>query len=157
VRIRHVRAGEADRVRAIRLEALRADLSAFGATYEGDLARSSGWWERWARLSEAGEEQRTFVAVDDDDAWFWIALARPDDDAPGDAVLNAMWVAPAARRRGVGVALCEACAGWAFEHGFPALNLNVKVDNLAARATYRAAGFVFVREERDEFVLTRRL
>ena len=152
-----MRAGEADRLREIRLAALQADPSAFGSTYDSDLARPAEWWERIARLSDEGREQRTYVLVDADDRWLGLALVRPDDDSPGDAVLNAMWVAPEARNQGAARALCEACATWAAAQAFPRLNLNVKVDNAAARAAYAAAGFVEARVEHDEYVMTRRL
>ena len=90
---------------------------------------------------------------------------RPDDQSPGDAVLNAMWVAPEARRRGAARALCDACAAWAAEHGFRALNLAVVIGNDAAQRAYEAAGFVpshtttWVEEGRtlEELILTRRL
>ena len=100
MRIDHVRAHEADRLRELRLASLQADPHAFGATYESDAARPASWWERGARLSGAGDEQRTFVVVGDDGRWLGMALVRPDDETPGAAVLNAMWVAPEARGRG---------------------------------------------------------
>ena len=129
MRIDHVRAHEAERLRELRLASLQADPHAFGATYESDAARPASWWERGARLSDAGEEQRTFVVVGDDGRWLGMALVRPDDETPGDAVLNAMWVAPEARGRGDAQALCDACAQWAAEHGFSALDTAVVVGN----------------------------
>ena len=145
MRIDHVRAHEADRLRALRLASLQADPDAFGATYEADAARPASWWERGATLSDAGAEQRMFVVVGEDDAWVGLALVRPDDEAPGDAVLNAMWVAPEARGRGAAQALCHACAEWAAEHGFAALNVAIVVGNEPARRTYESAGFAFDR------------
>jgi GNAT superfamily N-acetyltransferase len=141
--IRHVEAHEAERLRDLRLASLRADPGAFGATYEADAARPPGWWERGARLSGAGTEQRTFVVVDDEDRWLGMALVRPDDESPGDAVLNAMWVAPEARGQGHARALCDACARWAAERGFVALNTAVVTGNAAARRAYESAGFAF--------------
>jgi GNAT superfamily N-acetyltransferase len=141
--IRHVEAHEAERLRELRLASLRADPDAFGATYEGDAARPADWWERGARLSGAGAEQRTFVVVDDADSWLGMALVRADDASPGDAVLNAMGVAPAARGQGHARALCDACARWAAEHGFTALNTAVVTGNDAARRAYESAGFTF--------------
>ena len=140
--IRHVEAHEAERLRELRLASLQADPGAFGATYESDAGRPDAWWERGARLSGAGAEQRTFVVVDDEDRWLGMALVRPDDESPGDAVLNAMWVAPEARGRGHARALCEACAAWAQERGFAALNTAVVAGNAAARRTYESAGFI---------------
>ncbi len=156
MRIRHVRAHEAERLREIRLRSLATDPEAFGATFEGDASRPADWWERGARRSEQGG-QRTFVIVDDADRWLGMALVRPDDESPGDAVINAMWVAPEARRQGMGRALLEACVEWAGERRFRAVNLAVRISNAPARAAYAAAGFAFERAERDEHRLKRRL
>jgi GNAT superfamily N-acetyltransferase len=165
VRVRHVLAGEADRLRELRLASLKADPHAFAVTYGADLAKPASWWEQGAARSDEGGEQRTFVVTDDDDRWLGLALVRPDDQAPGDAVLNAMWVAPEARRQGAARALCDACAAWAAERGFRALNLAVVIGNDAAQRAYEAAGFVpshtttWVEEGRslEELILTRRL
>src|SRR3990170_2357771 len=138
VRIRHVDAHEAERLRELRLASLRADPEAFGATYASDAARPASWWQRAATLSGAGAEQRTFVVVGDDDRWLGLALVRPDDETPGEAVLNAMWVAPEARCRGAAQALCEACAQWAAERGFSGLSAAVVVGNEPARRTYES-------------------
>jgi GNAT superfamily N-acetyltransferase len=165
MKVRHVTATEAGRLRDLRLASLAADPDAFAVTYESDHAKPMSWWERGAALSDAGREQRTFVATDDADRWLGLALVRPDDESPGDAVLNAMWVEPEARRRGAGRALCDACAAWAAERGFRALNLAVVIGNDAAQRAYEAAGFIpshtttWVEEGRtlEELILTRRL
>ena len=89
--------------------------------------------------------------------WLGMALVRPDDESPDDAVINAMWVAPEARRMGAGRALLDACVEWAREQRFRSVYLHVRVANAAARAAYAAAGFAFVRAKRDEHVLKRSL
>jgi RimJ/RimL family protein N-acetyltransferase len=166
VNVRHARATEAAALRAIRLNSLQSDPEAFGSTYERDAAHPQDWWERMATRSEDGGEQRTFVAVDDADRWLGLAVVRADDEAPGDAVLNAMWVAPEARHQGAARALCNACAEWAAEHGFRVLNAAVVVGNDAARRAYESAGFTFSHATTwtgdsgrtlDELILTRTL
>ena len=82
---------------------------------------------------------------------------RADDDSPGDAVINAMWVAPEIRGQGFSKQLCEACIAWAIEHGYPAINLNAKLDNDVAIAAYKAAGFEPSHVVEDELVLRRAL
>ena len=156
MRIRHGLGHEAERLREIRLRSLATDPEAFGATFEGDASRPADWWQRGASRSERGG-QRTFVIVDEDDRWLGMALVRPDDESPGDAVINAMWVAPEARRQGMGRALLEACVDWAREHRFRAVNLAVRTVNAPARAAYAAAGFRFERACRDEHRLKRSL
>ena len=109
MKVRHVEAHEAAALKAFRLRALAEDPEAFGSTYEREIGLPDEWWSTGAAKSADGREQRMFIAVDDE-RWLGMALAR--DDA-GTAVLNAMWVAPEGRGRGVGTALCDACAAWA--------------------------------------------
>ena len=142
LRIRHVPAGEAARLRAIRLRSLAADPDAFGGTYEHESGLPDSWWSDWAARSGAGREQRTFVLVDDTDSWLGIALARDDRPDSIGAVINAMWVAPEARGRGGARLLCDACVAWAREHGLPESVLDVVIDNERALRVYAAAGFV---------------
>ena len=141
VRVRHVRAGEQDLLRRLRLAALATNPDAFGSTYARDASRPAGWWERWAAESEDGLAQRTFVLVADDERWVGLALARLHDNKLGSAELNAMWVAPDVRGNRGAAALCDACAVWAAERGCHELTLTVVVDNHAARRAYEAAGF----------------
>jgi GNAT superfamily N-acetyltransferase len=55
-----------------------------------------------------------------------------------------MFVAPAFRGHGIGRALVDAVSAWAGARGARALGLRVYPDNVAARALYRATGFVEV-------------
>jgi RimJ/RimL family protein N-acetyltransferase len=157
VRVRHVIGSESARLRELRLAALARDAAAFGGTYARVAGRPPSWWERWARESGEGEVQRTFVVVDDEDRWLGLALVRADGESPGDAVLNGTWVTPEARRRGAARALCDACAAWAAERGYRALNLAVMADNRPARRAYAAAGFVEWRRGGEELTLRRAL
>ena len=141
MRVRHVLAGEQDLLRALRLASLATDAEAFGSTYARDAGRPPEWWERWAAQSEDGTTQRTFVLVAADGRWLGLALVRLEDDKPGSATLNAMWIAPEARGRRAASLLCDACAAWAAKHGCNELTLTVVVDNHAARRAYEAAGF----------------
>ncbi len=153
MRLRHIEAGDWERVKALRLRALREDPHGFSSTYDREAAYADDVWSSRAALSEAGEEQRMYVATEDDE-WLGMALAR--DDA-GTAVLNAMWVAPEGRGRGAARALCDACADWAKAHGFAVLEVGVFADNEPARRMYAAAGFAPDREEDGLLILTRTL
>ena len=146
MRIRHVLAHEADRLKAIRLRSLETDPGGFSSTHTREVAYADEMWATRAAASEAGDEGRTYVAVDDDDRWLGLAVARRDEH--GVAVLNAMWVAPEARGQGAAKALCDACASWASEHGFDSIDVEVFADNVAGRRLYEAAGFVAVGGER---------
>ena len=155
MRVRPARADEGHRLRELRLASLAGDPAAFTSTHAEEAERPAESWTRWAALSAAGIEQRTFVVADDDDRWHGLALVRPDDEHPGEAVINAMWVAPEARGRSAGHDLLAACAQWAAERGFTAVNLGVIRGNDAARRLYEAAGFT-ARERTGEILeLTR--
>src|SRR5581483_9471203 len=93
------------RLREIRLRALREAPDAFGTT----LAEAEAWpLERWAtRLAST----MTFVAVLGG-ADVGLVGATPDNDSEV-AWLISMWVAPEARRHGVGSALIDALIDWA--------------------------------------------
>jgi GNAT superfamily N-acetyltransferase len=153
--IRAVHAGEGPPLRALRLAALATDPDAFGAIHAREAAEPAAWWERWAARSEAGDQQRTFVAVDDEGEWVGLALVRRAEDEPREtaagphAQLDAMWVAPGARRQGAGRALVDACVAWATDWGCATLGLNVIVDDAGALAAYERAGFVVRGQKTD--------
>ena len=135
--MRHVRAGEHERLRALRLQALATDPAGFTATYDRDAGHPPAWWRRWADMSGAGDDQRTFVLTGPEDEWLGLALVRRDADRPDAAVINAMWVAPEARGAGGSRALCDACAAWAAERGLAELTLTVLADIPAPGAPTR--------------------
>jgi RimJ/RimL family protein N-acetyltransferase len=165
VLVRHVRADESDRLRAIRLASLAANPEAFGGTHAHAASLPSDWWTNWASKSELGATQRTFVLEARDGSWLGLALVRLDDEAEHAAVLNAMWVAPEARGRRAAAMLCDSCAGWAAAHDCRELTLTIMIGNHSARRAYEAAGFAVCGEatwERDgeildQFVMTRPL
>jgi ribosomal protein S18 acetylase RimI-like enzyme len=135
--VRRLGAGEADRLRAVRLRALGDAPMAFGST----LAREEGYepetWERWAADSASGERQAIFIAEPE----AGMATGVIDDEDPALAHLYAMWVTPDARGSGAGRALLDAVLAWATERGAERLTTSVTDGNAAARALYQAAGF----------------
>ncbi|WCB94785.1 acetyltransferase [Baekduia alba] len=136
---------DAARLRALRLSALSGDPEGFGSTLERDLARAPSFWAEWARASEVGEEQRTFVLVDaaagQDGDWVGLAMARIVPERPGEAELLSMWVAPAVRGGGAAELLCDACAAWTRSRGVATLVLAVYAANGRARRAYEKCGF----------------
>jgi GNAT superfamily N-acetyltransferase len=56
--------------------------------------------------------------------------------------LISMWVAPEARRQGIGAALVEAVAHWARTRGLKRLFLDVVERNTPAIALYARKGFI---------------
>lgn len=83
------------------------------------------------------------------------SAARHDEDAR----LISMWVAPAARGRGVATSLIGAVVDWADASGAQRLTLSVRVENHSARRTYERNGFDLVSAEArgDELEMTRTL
>jgi GNAT superfamily N-acetyltransferase len=141
VSVRHVVAGEHQRLREIRLAALAADPDAFGSTYAREAAQPIDIWRELAVESERGTTRRTFVAEHGDGRWLGLAVARLDDRTPGSSTLTAMWVTPDGRGRGLAGALCAACADWAAERGCLEITLSVVTANEGAQRAYVAAGF----------------
>lgn len=134
---------DAERLRMIRLRALRDAPYAYSATYEETAARPPESWTRQL------EELATFVAVEEGRD---IGLVRvgPHDSLSDAGLLLSMWVAPEARGRGVGVALIDAVANCARSAGLLRLVLGVDLDNAHALALYRRAGFVAIDEPQPQ-------
>jgi len=125
---------QGQRLRAIRLNSLRDAPDAFGSTLAETAARPIDSWRQ--QLIELA----TFVAVVDG-ADLGIVRAAPADGNPQAGFLISMWVAPAARGKGVGDALIDAVVGWARSQGLAQLLLDVGDDNGPAIALYARKGF----------------
>lgn len=126
--------GEADRLKSIRLAALRDAPDAFGTTWEESVARTAEHW------SEQLAELPTFVATVGGADVGMVRGAR-DDEQKDAAWLISLWVAPAARGARVGEALVDAVVGWARAEGFARLLLDVGDHNAPAIALYARKGF----------------
>jgi ribosomal protein S18 acetylase RimI-like enzyme len=122
-------------VREVRLAALRDTPDWFWATHEEEVVKPESWW-------------RDFV---ESGAWF---LAQNEGVAVGVAAvissaaledstrqLISMWVAPNARRRGIGTRLIDAVITWARAEGIRELQLQVTDRNEIARRFYERFGF----------------
>jgi GNAT superfamily N-acetyltransferase len=128
-------AGDGERLRAIRLRALRDAPDAFGTTWEDAAARPPECWDRQL------EQLATFVATANGCD---LGLVRGvlHDDFSDAAYLISMWVALEARRRGIGSALVDAVVQWARERALNRLFLDVAESNAPAIALYIRKGFV---------------
>jgi ribosomal protein S18 acetylase RimI-like enzyme len=140
--IRRVRPDEWEAFRALRLRALAGDPDAFGGTFEGALVRTDAEW--CARID--APERPPFVAVADDGRFVGMAGGRPVAERPGTAGLYGMWVAPEARRHGIGSALIDAVEGWARSAGYTSLGLGVTMTNPSAIRLYERKGYVDIGE-----------
>ena len=130
--VRRVRPEEWEQLRSLRLRALADTPSAFGRSLAEEEGRPRDEWEAMARAP-------VFVAVRDGG---WMGMAGCFVEAPGDlAVIWGMWVAPEARREGIGARLLTAALEWAVADGAKAVRLWVSEGNAAAAELYRRAGF----------------
>jgi GNAT superfamily N-acetyltransferase len=132
-----VRLGPEDweRLRRVRLRALRDAPLAFGSTLDETAARPREVWVSQLR------ELPTWVAATSH-ADVGLVRGGRDHDAPTRAWLLSMWVAPEARGRGVGDALVRSVVGWARDAGFVELRLEVGDLNAPAIQLYARHGFV---------------
>ncbi len=132
--IERLQPGEGERWRRIRLSALAEAPYAFGTTY----AQASQWdASRWeAQVVEFA----TFIAlVDGCDVG--VARGAPHETRAMRELIS-MWVAPSARRQGIGARLIESVAAWAADGGASELRLDVVAANAGAIALYERSGFV---------------
>lgn len=153
VDVRRVRADEWERVRDLRLDAVRdpAAAIAFLHSYEVEAAQTAEFWQERAANAASGDAVAQFVA---ESAGEWIGTVtvirwkagdtdhhgRTISVARGDVV--GVFVRSENRARGVVDALLGTAADWARSLGDGALALDVHVDNLRAQSAYRRAGYV---------------
>jgi GNAT superfamily N-acetyltransferase len=123
-----------ERVRAVRLRALRDAPDAFGTLLAEDLARPPDAWQARLRSDAAA----TFLATRDG-ADVGLATGAPYDDTAG---LFGMFVDPQARGAGVGRALVEAVIEWARSEGHALIRLDVGDHNASAIRLYETCGFL---------------
>lgn len=140
VRLRRVGEEDWQSLRNVRLAALADSPDSFGSTYERERAYSDDDWRGWARDAAGGGAETCVLAWDGDEAVAMVGAYVEDDSA--HAHLIAMWVAPRARRRGLGEMLVAAIVAWAAETGSDAVRLDVLEDNTEAKRLYERCGFV---------------
>jgi ribosomal protein S18 acetylase RimI-like enzyme len=133
--IKQLTTGDGERLRALRLRSLRDAPDAFGTTLEEAASWSPDTWNRQL------QQHATFVACARGTD---VGLVRGalHDQFPDTGYLISMWVAPEARRQGIGSALVDAVAQWARTKGLARLLLDVGEHNTAAIALYARNGFV---------------
>jgi GNAT superfamily N-acetyltransferase len=133
--IERLGAGEGERLRAIRLRALQDSPDAFATTYQEAAARPPESWERQV------EELATFVATAGGRD-LGLVRGAPHERIGDAGYLISMWVAPEARRQGIGSALIDALLQWATTRGLTRLILDVAERNAPAIALYGRKGFI---------------
>ncbi|MFN2322575.1 MAG: GNAT family N-acetyltransferase [Trueperaceae bacterium] len=150
--LRELRPDDADAYRSLRLEALRNVPSAFASSFEEESVRDLAATLERLRPNPDGA---TFGAFQAERLVGTSAIFRlPRLKERHKAYLVGMYVAPAARRTGVGRALVAAVLDRA--RAMPGLRqvlLGVEAGNAPARALYEAFGFEAFGYERDALIV----
>ena len=136
-------------LRSIRLAALRTDPNAFGSTYADQASYPASRWQAMAVDAAHGADSCLVLAFRGGQPAGMVRSVR-DPRRPRVFGVYSVWVAPAARRAGVGRALMDAIEEWVRTAGGSSLELTVMEDGDAAQALYEASGYRFDgRRERE--------
>ena len=135
--VRRLVADDALTLKALRLRALRDAPSAFGSTYEREVAFSDEVWRD--RLRAGGNPH--FVAFSHDEPVVGMVAIMPDPDAVSCAGLVGMWVESAARGTGVADTLINVAIDHARAAGFTTMRLWITEGNDRAEGCYQRHGF----------------
>ena len=125
---------EAARLRSIQLAALHDAPQAFGTTFQTAVRLSTNTWLYQLQIFP------TFVAVVDGIDSGMVRSARNSNDV-SSAYLISLWVAPQARRLGVGSMLIDTVVAWGRSVGYARLLLEVAEKNGHAISLYTGKGF----------------
>lgn len=152
--------------RLIRLRALSESPSCFGSTLARELAFPLETWKTRLNnpdsvmflatsraalkeedsLASGGWEHPTQFEASDRLHYGMICCVKSLED-PTHALIVSFWVAPLARRKGIGLKLVYLALEWARSHQtFKVALLNVQKDNIEARHLYERCGFTNIGE-----------
>lgn len=138
--VRPFEPGEWRTLRALRLAALGDAPDAFRRSVAEEARRpEAAWAEMLEAVDRAPDEVSLLATLETRPVG--LAYARLESAAPDRAELNAMWVEPAARRAGAGLALVRAAVTWARGRGAREMVLQVTEGNASAERLYVRAGF----------------
>lgn len=137
--VRRITAEEWPLLRELRLAGLLDAPQAFGQRHETAAAEPETEWQAAARASAQGNRRIWFIARDE--AAMALGLVQARRRPEHDCLLFSMWVAPAARRAGVGRLLVDAVDEWAVGWGGRRIVLWVFGTNEGALRFYQRLGF----------------
>lgn len=138
--IRQVGADHALLVRDLRLRGLELDPASFGSNLARERPYTEERWREWVTGPNVSPVFASFVAFLDDAAVGLVVSCR-NEEQPDRFHVLAMWVAPEARRQGVGAALLSHAERWASSNGARRTVLGVTTVADAARGLYEGAGY----------------
>ena len=132
--LRFLESHEWEAYRKVRLRALKDCPDAFGSTFEGEVQFSDDDWK--ARLQRP--DVVTVVCEDGCGNHIGLIVGAPYG---ADAGLFSMWIAPEARRQGIGGRLVDMVISWAEENNERKILLDVGDLNRPAIGLYASKGF----------------
>ncbi|GGS84267.1 GNAT family N-acetyltransferase [Streptomyces cinerochromogenes] len=152
--VRAIRPDEWERVKELRLDALRDPIAhlAFLETYENAAAQPDSFWQDRAVRSGVGSTNaRQFVAEAPDGTWAGSVTLLIEEGGSEDWAgfpverrqghMVGVFVRPEHRGNGLIGALFEAGVAWAWEREAERVRLFVHRENTRAQAAYRKLGF----------------
>jgi RimJ/RimL family protein N-acetyltransferase len=135
LQVRPFRPDEWAVLRDVRLAALQDAPDAFYSTYEDTKDRPEASWRAWPSRGVA------MGAWVDEKPVGMVGVATTEE-APAEADLFAMWVAPTACGSGAADLLVRRAVDWAAEQGCTSVSLEVAPGNQRAERVYARHGFV---------------
>ena len=138
--IRRIGPSDGAVLRRVRLQALEADPTSFGSTYEREAAFTDETWAASAARNASGDEMAILLALRHEEAVGLVGAWRDDDRADLFHIFT-MWVAPETRRRGIGRRLLDAIEEWIASCGGTSAQLFVTDTATAAAQLYDRAGY----------------
>lgn len=143
-----IRAEEWGLLRDMRLLSLLDSPEAFGQRHVDAAAQSDEEWKSNARASASGT-RRIWLIARDAPGGEPLGIVQGRRRPPDDCLLFSMWVAPTARRAGVGGALVDAIESWGRDWGARRVILWVLATNEPAMRFYLRIGFRVLEEGPD--------
>jgi GNAT superfamily N-acetyltransferase len=147
VSIARIKPEEWGLLREVRLRSLADSPGAFGQTHDAAAQLPHDEWVTMAKTSAQGKRRTWFFARDDDGTIVGVVQARRRP--PEDCLLFSMWVAPEARKLGVGASLVNAVEDWGASWGAKRVILWVIGTNEGAFRFYDRIGFHVVESGPD--------
>lgn len=142
VSVRRIAPDQWQLLRDVRLRSLLDSPHAFGQRYDEASNTTDDEWQSTARASAEGSRRAWYIAFDDSGAALGVVQARRRP--PAECLLFSMWVAPEARRLGVGSELVDAVGNWGRDWGAERVILWVLGTNESALRFYYKIGFVLL-------------
>ena len=124
-----------DRLRALRLAALKDTPDAFGAKYEDESKKPESEWSD--RLKNT---HWCFVVADGVDVGL-LAVDRAEQDRNSDCWLSSWWLSEDFRGSGIPKLMLNWVEQLCIENNWKRIGLGVWPENLRARAAYKKLGF----------------